>query len=325
MANSPNLSEIATTTIESRRRKLADNVTDNTALLSRMRQRKRVIPITGGENILEELEYDENSTYKRFTGYEVLDIRPSDVFTSAKFDLRQVSVAVTISWTEQLKNAGKERMIPLLDRRIGNAEKTMVNGLSEDLYSNGMADGGKQIDGLGIAVPVDPTAGTYGAIDRSTFEFWRSRTVKTGAVPAATGAVANIRAKMMELWTQTCRGMDKVDLIPADNTMYIGFWSALQEQQRFANARMAQMGFTSIKFISADVVLDGGVGGSAPDGTMFFLNTDYLRWRPHSDGDMVPSEDRHATNQAALVKLILWAGNMTCSNSFLQGRLRAAA
>ena len=314
---SPNISELATTTIESRRRKLADNVSDNTALLSRMKQRGRVVPISGGETIYEELEYDENATYKRFSGYETLDIRPSDVFSAAEFDLRQVSVAVTISRLEQLKNAGKERMIPLLERRISNAEKTMVNGLSGDLYSNGMADGGKQIDGLGIAVPT-ANNGTYGGIDRGTFEFWHSQIVSGVTTLTAT---ANIRAKMMEMWTKTCRGMDKVDLIPADNNFYIGFWSALQDQQRFANARMAQMGFTSIKFISADVVLDGGVGGSAPASTMFFLNTDYIRWRPHSDENMTASEDRYATNQAAMVKLILWAGNLTCSNCELQGRL----
>ena len=318
---SPNISELATTTIESRRRKLADNVTDNTALLSRMKQRGRVVPISGGETILEELEYDENSTYKRFSGYEVLDISPSDVFTAAEFDLRQVSVAVTISRLEQLKNSGKERMIPLLERRISNAEKTMVNGLSGDLYSEGTADGGKQIDGLGIAVPTDPTRGTYGGINRGTYEFWQSKLVKGATV----GSSTNIRAKMMEMWTQTCRGMDKVDLIPADNNLYIAFWSALQDQQRFANARMAQMGFTSIKFISADVVLDGGVGGSATANTMFFLNTDYIRWRPHSDENMNASEDRYATNQAAMVKLILWAGNLTCSNCFLQGRLNTAS
>ena len=313
---SPNISELATTTIESRRRKLADNVSDNTALLSRMKQRGRVVPISGGDTILEELEYDENATYKRFSGYEVLDIRPSDVFTAAEFDLRQVSVAVTISRLEQLKNSGKERMIPLLERRISNAEKTMVNGLSGDLYSNGTADGGKQIDGLGIAVPT-ANSGTYGGIDRGTFDFWHSQIVSG----VTTTGTVNIRAKMMEMWTKTCRGMDKVDLIPADNNFYIGFWSELQDQQRFANARMAQMGFTSIKFISADVVLDGGVGGSAPASTMFFLNTDYLRWRPHSDENMNASEDRYATNQAAMVKLILWAGNLTCSNCELQGRL----
>jgi hypothetical protein len=52
------------------------------------------------------------------------------------------------------------------------------------------------------------------------------------------------------------------------------------------------------------------------------LNTDYIFLRPHKDRDMVPLDpDRFSVNQDAMVKLIAWAGNMTCSNRFLQGVL----
>lgn len=43
-------------------------------------------------------------------------------------------------------------MINLLESRIGNAERTMQNNLSNDAYSNGSADGGKQIGGLQLIV-----------------------------------------------------------------------------------------------------------------------------------------------------------------------------
>ena len=133
---------------------------------------------------------------------------------------------------------------------------------------------------------------------------------------------ANIRDKMMALWLKTCRNMDKPDLIPADNVFYQWYWGALQDQQRFTNPAMARMGFTNLKFDSADVILDGGVGGSAPASSMYFLNTSYIHWRPHRDRNMRALEpDRFATNQDAMVKLIGWAGNLTLSNAELQGRL----
>ncbi len=44
---SPNLSEIITTTLRNRTGKLADNVTDNNALLYRLKQRGKVKPPTG--------------------------------------------------------------------------------------------------------------------------------------------------------------------------------------------------------------------------------------------------------------------------------------
>lgn len=54
---SPNLSEIVTTTLRNRTGKLADNVTHNTALLSRLNSRGKVKPVNGGRTIVQELEY----------------------------------------------------------------------------------------------------------------------------------------------------------------------------------------------------------------------------------------------------------------------------
>lgn len=53
-------------------------------------------------------------------------------------------------------------MIPLLESRIGNAERTMQNNLSNDCYSNGTADGGKQIGGLQLLVSDVNNSGVVG-------------------------------------------------------------------------------------------------------------------------------------------------------------------
>lgn len=63
----PNLSEIVTTTLRSRTGKLADNVTKQTALLDRLRQRGNVKPVSGGSAILQELEYQENGSFLRLS------------------------------------------------------------------------------------------------------------------------------------------------------------------------------------------------------------------------------------------------------------------
>lgn len=315
---SPNLSEITATTIRNRSRMLADNVSENNALLMRMQERDKIRPVSGGETILQELTYAENSTYKRYTGYEILDIDASDVITAAEFSWRQSAVAVSMSGLEMLQNTGRERMIDLLESRIDNAEKTFVNNLSADLYSDGTADGGKQINGLQALVASSPTTGVVGGIDRAQFAFWRNQT-QSGSLASIDTA---IRAQMQSLWVQLVRGTDMPDLIVADNRTYQAYWGALQDQQRYLDSRMAEHGFESLRFNQADVVLDGGVGGSIPQNTMYFLNTDYIHWRPHADRNMVPLDpDRFATNQDALVKLIGWAGNATLSNAFLQGVL----
>ena len=60
--------EIVATTLRNRTGKLADNVTKNNALLYRLKSRGRVKPVSGGRTIIQELNYQENGTYKRYSG-----------------------------------------------------------------------------------------------------------------------------------------------------------------------------------------------------------------------------------------------------------------
>lgn len=319
---SPNLSEIVTTTLRNRTGQLADNVTKNNALLMKLQKRGNIKKVSGGRTIVQELEYAENATYKRYSGYETLNIAPSDVFTAAEFDYKQAAVAVSISGLEQLQNSGSEAIIDLLESRIKNAEKTMMNNIAGDIYSDGTADGGKQIGGLQLLVSKTPTSGTVGGIDRATWSFWRNRATVSGTAADAT----NIQSRMNSMALSLVRGTDRTDLIVADVNYYNFYLSSLQAIQRITDPELGGAGFTNIVYNghggSAPVVLDGGVGGFCPANTMYFLNTDYIHFRPHSDRNMVPiGDDRYAVNQDAMVKLIGFAGNMTLSNASLQGVL----
>lgn len=321
---SPNLSEIITTTLRNRTKMVADNVTANTALLSRLRSRGKVKPFSGGRLIAQELEYAENSTYQRYSGYETLDVSPSDVFTAAEFDIKQASAAVTISGLEQLQNAGPEQMIDLLESRISNAEKTMVNNISADCYSDGTATGGKQIGGLQLLLADTPTSGTVGSINRATWSFWQNVSFDASTDGGAAASASNIQNYMNRTWVQLCRNADKPDLIVADDNYWTHYLESLQAIQRITKISEGEAGFSSLKYMTADVVLDGGFGGDAPTNHMYFLNTDYIYFRPHRDRNIaVQDGDRVPTNQDALVKMLFFAGNMTMSNASLQGVLKA--
>ena len=80
---SPNLSEIVTTTLRNRSRQLADNVTNHNALLRKMRERGNVVELSGGRDIVRELEYQANDTVNFYSGYEGPDTSPADVLSSA--------------------------------------------------------------------------------------------------------------------------------------------------------------------------------------------------------------------------------------------------
>ncbi|ABN85661.1 putative 3-phosphoglycerate kinase [Burkholderia pseudomallei] len=323
---SSTLTEIVTTTLRNRTGKVADNVTKNNALLYRLRRRGNVKTVSGGRTIVQELEYAENGTFKRYSGYEALNISPSDVFTGAEFNYAQAAVAVSISGLEQLQNSGEDAIIDLLESRIKNAEKTLVNNIALDCYSDGTADGGRQIGGLQLLVSATPTTGVVGGIDASTSigSFWRNTAFSAVTNGGGAATSANIQSYMNRVYVQQVRGTDRPDLIIADNNYFRLYLESLQTIQRITSNEMGEAGFDSLKYMSSDVVLDGGFGGGAPQNTMFFLNTDYIYFRPHTERNFAPiGDDRFAVNQDAMVKLVGFAGNMTVSNRRLQAVLTA--
>jgi hypothetical protein len=145
-------------------------------------------------------------------------------------------------------------------------------------------------------------------IDRSQWSFWQNQTWSAATNGNTVLGSATILSQMDALWVQLVRGRDYPDLIIADNVTYRYYLNALQAIQRIGPENtapdLAEYGFTSLKYLNADVVLDGGfqgfstdplpgqtstgtaVGG-APSTTMYFLNTKYLHWRPHARRNMV--------------------------------------
>jgi hypothetical protein len=207
----------------------------------------------------------------------------------------------------------------LLEARINNAEKTMRNRMAAAVYGDGTAASGKAIGGLGLLVS-DTGTGVVGGIDAGVWTFWKNLKYSATTDGGAAATSSNMLGYMNTMWLSLVRGTDKPDLIVTDNAFYMNYWSALLPQQRFTSSDMAQAGFESLKYMSADVVFDGGMGGACPVDHMYFLNTDYIYLRPHTDRQYVPlNPDRYTNNQDAFVKLIGWAGNMTTSGRRFQG------
>jgi hypothetical protein len=217
-----------------------------------------------------------------------------------------------------------------------------MNGLSNGVYGDGSVTG--SIGGLQLLIAASPATGTVGGIDRASWPFWRNISFSALTTGGAATSEANILNYMNRTWVQVVRGRDFPDLIVADNNMFTFYMQALQSIQRIQTENgapdMAEAGFQTLKYLSADVVLDGGFQGFAgdplppelsssssavggvPASTMYFCNTNYLHWRPHSQRNMVPLDpDRFSVNQDAMVRLLGWAGNATLSNAFLQSTI----
>lgn len=318
--------ELAVTGHRKHKKELADNVSNHNALLKRLNAKGRKRTEDGGNSIVCPLDYAENGTYQRFSGYDVLDISASDVLTDAEYNWRQIAVHVTASGEEIRKNSGKTRLLNLVKERIKNAHRTYKNQLSSDLYSDGTST--NQVNGLQAICP-DTAGGALGGIDGDTWSFWQA-TVQDASSPISGSSITvnetNFEKIMRQLYIELTRGDDMPDLIVLSNDYYELFEGGQVSNKRYTtdttrSSDNANAGLVSLKYKNADVFHDGGSG--IPSAHGYMLNTDYLEWVVHKDADMTEVPEQRPVNQDASVMPIITMGNLTCSNRSLQGVIHA--
>lgn len=313
--------ELVSTTYRKHSSEVADNVTKHNALFRRLSEKGNITREDGGLSIVKPLEYAENSTYQRYSGYDPLNIQPSDVISAAEFPWRQVATHVSASGLELRTNSGESRIINLVKSRIKNAMNSMKNGMSVDIYSDGTA--ANQINGL-QALVADAGTGTVGGINSSTYTFWKN-TVQSAASPLQGGSITpskdTIESLMLPAWIRATRGADTPDLIVADETYFTYFEQSQTSLKRYAPSDDGQAGMISMKYKTADVFFDGN--GIIPSAHMYMLNTDYMGLVVHRDADFEMMDEQKSINQDAVVIPILWMGNMTVSNRALQVVIKA--
>jgi hypothetical protein len=317
--------DVVTTTLENRSGKLADNITNNNALLYYIKRRGKAKPWSGGREIMQELRYAMNQTFMWYSGMEFLNVSLNDTMTAARFPIKQASVAVVLSGLDEIQNDGEERMIDLIEARVDTAEDTFWNQMSSGIYSDGTGFSGKQVNGLAALVSKSPTVGTVGGISRSSQTWWQNLSVNTNTDSRGVPTSTNIQSYVNTTAISVKRNADGVDLIVMDNNYYALFLGSMQSIQRITDDGEDEvgLGFTGLKYYGAgkscDVILDGGKNGQIPSNTAYLLNSDYLYYRPAAARNFkVIGGDRTNVNQDAIVRLLAWAGNLTISNSSLQ-------
>lgn len=311
MSANPDFDAIASTSFKHFRKKFADNVSNSNAFLRFMKMKGRVM-VSGGDTILEELMFDTGPGGS-YSGSDTLDITIPEGMTAAEFNWKQYFATVSSNGTEQIRNSGATRIQSLVSARIQQAQFKMSNDLGADIYKDGTGNLGKDLLGLAAIVDTDPTTGVLGGIDRQTQVFWRNFQDPVGSF------ATNGLDKMGTMVRNLTRGKDRPNLIVAGNTVYGFLEKVATNQARFQNPKMADQGFQALRFEGIDVLFDN----QATDDRMYFLNTDFLKFNIHTDRNFTMGKFIEPADQDFKTAKILWAGQLTVSNCFLQGVLHS--
>lgn len=306
---------LVTSTFKKVRKDVKDNLSNRNALLKHIYKRGNYRSEDGGLTIVAPLDYATNSTFQRYSDWDLLNIQASETLSYAEYQWRQIAINIVASGREQRINNGETRIFSLAKYKMKNAIRTFNNSFSSDLYSDGTAT--NQINGL-QAIVADAAGGTVGGINSTTYTWW-DRTLFDCSVNSVTSSATTIENSMMlPLWLNLDRGPDDCpDLIVMDNTYYKYFEASQVSIKRYMDASNADAGLTSLKYKGADVYFDGNSG--IPASHCYMLNTNYLELVVHKDADLEVVESQRPINQDGSVIPILWMGNLTCSNRKQQG------
>lgn len=176
-------------------------------------------------------------------------------------------------------------IIPLIEARMNDATNVMLDAMAFSLYNN--ITNTQQFTGLPLAVD-DTTSGTstYGNIDRTTNTWWRSKVYNAGTVNPT-------RQNMLQYISGTVRNCGEV---PSFGVCGMGTWTLLAQdyvgQESYVITPGSgfdgpsdgpQAAFRALMVAGVPIYPDP----YCPEGTVYFLNTNYLSLYVHEQGSFV--------------------------------------
>lgn len=264
--------------------------------------RKNEEPQDGGTVIVQPI-INAKGTAESYSGFSTLDTSASEEFTAAQYEWRQYHRSISISRLEEIKNSGSSQVLSLVKGKIKNAERSIADKFGDDLYTDG---GTTAVDGL---VDVISSTSTYGGIAVADMATWAA--VST----TITGSVAlNDISKLIDDLTI---GRERPTILLTTFATYRRVRTLAQAQQRYEGQQEAHVGFTGLMFEGIPLIADHKV----PSGEVYALNLNYLHLRYASDENWRFEPFVKPTNQNAMTAHIYWAGNITCSQRRMQGKL----
>lgn len=172
-------------------------------------------------------------------------------------------------------------IIPLIEARMNDATNVMMDAMATALYNN--TTNTQQFIGLPAAVA---NSGTYGNIDRSAYTWWKSSQY-------AAGSVNPTRQNILQYISGTVKNGAEM---PSFGVCGFGTWTLLAQdfvgQEQYVitpgagfdgDANGPQAAFRALMVAGVPIYPDP----YCPEGTVYFLNTNYLSLYIHEQGSFV--------------------------------------
>lgn len=317
-----------TLTMRTHRKRLTDNISDSYPTIGRLRKAGVMEVETGGKEIQEDLMYGLG-TSEWFDGFDVLSTQAVDGITAAFYQYRYNATSVVISDTEDAESR-KTGSVKLITAKGKQAMTKSLDTVNASIHG---AQSGKSM--LGLQDICSTSSGTtLGGISQSTNTWWDN---KRGNFTGATGEFDTTYTTFLTkigdnytgvlamgiMWNACSEGNDKPNLILTTMAQY-GDYEAIFEgtgMTRFVESgKRAGPNFGlgaegDVTFRGAPVIADR----DCASGTMYLLNTKYLKLKVQAGKNFSKTPFREPANQLARVAFVVFGAQLVTNNRRRQG------
>lgn len=295
---------------------ITDNIYGSNLLFFRLnKMNKRMV--SGGTQIEVPLMYAKFSAGGSYSGYDVLNVQPSDTVKNAAFDWKQYFVPVTVDGRTLNITDSPDSIANFIKMYFEQAQMQMADNLGTDQYSDGSSS--NALVGLKGAVDAGSTLATYGGITRASNTWWNSQ---------VDSSTSTMTLAALNTFYGTCStGGRKPTVIVSRKEQYNRFWALNVSNQRFAagerDEQLAQAGFNNLLLNGTPWCVDDKVfdGPNASNSAILFLNEDFIKYCVTPRGDFYMEDFQTPVNQDAMVAKLLWMGALILQNCALQGKM----
>jgi hypothetical protein len=300
--------------------RITDNVYNSNVLFYRWYHANKFSQ-QGGTQIEAPLMYKPMAAGGAYQGYQLLNVTPTDSIQNAAWDWKQYYSPVTVDGLTLLRADSPLAIADYIATQLKQAEMDLSDQLGAGLWSDGTNS--IAIDGVLETVDNGTVAATYGGITRSGNTFWQSQEDTT-----TTTLTLN---SLQSLFGSAQSGGRAPTIIFSTQANYNRYWNLNLSPQQFPvqpggkDMQLAQAGFENLLFNGVPWLVDSHIPTTGTEGNIFLLNEDYFEMVVSTRGDFRLQDFQTPVNQDAMTALLLWAGNLICTNVQRQAKFTAIA
>jgi len=295
-----NIGQLASSTLQKYQPKLVDNIFKKHVILDHLKANGGTKMYDGGRQLVTPLMYGLNTTVQTFDGTDTLDNTYQEGMDAATYDWKFYNVSVAFTFTDKIKNKGREQVLSLLKSKITQAEMSLGETLNSDIISGTAAKGL-----IGFNTLADATS-TVGGISGTTYSWWQGN-VDSDSVTISFADMRNIKNSCMN-----GNGGSKVSLIVTTQSIYQKLFALLTATYQFnptmaaskEGKRLAEASFEVLEFEGTPVSYDE----SMTSGVMQMYNKDNYKLGILNDANFEVIEKSQPADQHVSIQDIVFGG-----------------